>query len=149
MIKGETKVPATGAGLAGRPSSRYWLIAKNANGRIEALTVDLDEQETIPVFSFREEAEMYARFEVWDDWWVRETSAGELLSLLFGSYSCVQLVALDPLPEICDEGMGCLVSVSRMDFALRLLGDRGTRVTSIPPRRAGDPRAPKEVRRWA
>jgi hypothetical protein len=125
------------------------LIAKNDNGPLKVLTINLEEQETIPIFSFREEAEMFTRLKAWDGWWVREISAGELASLLFGPYSRVKMVALDPLPEICDEGMTNLVSVRRMDFALRLLGDRGTRVTSTPARRAGDPRAPKEVRRWA
>lgn len=96
------------------------MIAKNDNGRMEALTINLDGQETIPIFSFREEAEMFIRFEAWDGWWVREISAGELASLLFGPYSCVEMVALDPLPEICDEGMTRLVSVSRKVFARTL-----------------------------
>jgi hypothetical protein len=130
-------------------SSGHWLIAKNDNGWMEALTIDLDGQKTIPVFSFREEAEMYMRFEGRGSWWVRKTSAEELISLLFGPYSCVEKVALDPLPEICDEGMSRLVSVRRKDFALRLLSDRGARATSAPARRADDPRAPKEVRLWA
>jgi hypothetical protein len=120
MIKGETKVAAPVAGLAGGPSSRYWLIARNEYGRMEALTIDLDGQEAMPIFSFREEAEMFIRFESWDGWWVREISAGELVSLLFGPYSRVKMVALDPLPEICDEGMTRLVSVSRKDFARML-----------------------------
>jgi hypothetical protein len=110
-------------------SSGYWLIVKNDNGPLEVLTVDLDGQKTMPVFSFREEAEMYMRFEVRGSWWVRKTSAGELASLLFGFYSCVEKVALDPLPEICDERMTPLVSVSRKDFtrtlAQELLGGRG------------------------
>jgi hypothetical protein len=136
------------AGAASGSGSRYWLIAKNDNGLLKVLTIDLDGQETIPIFSFTEEADMYMRSEVRGSWWVRETSAGELVSLLFGPYSCAKMVALDPLPEICDEGMGRLVTVRRTDFALRLLDDRGTRVTSTPARRAGDPRTPKEVRRW-
>ena len=120
MIKGETKVAGRVAGPMRGPSSRYWLIVKNEYGRMEALTTDLDGQETMPIFSFREEAEMYIWFEACDGWWVRETSAGELASLLFGPYSCVKMVALDPLPEICDEGMTRLVSVSRKDFARSL-----------------------------
>ncbi len=125
------------------------MIAKNDNGPLEVLTIDLDGQETIPIFSFTEEAEMYMRFEVRGSWWVRETLAGELVSMLFGPYSCVEMVALDPLPEICDEGMSRLVSVHRKDFALRLLGDQRTGISSTPARRAGDPREPKEVRLWA
>jgi hypothetical protein len=120
MIKGETKVAAPGTGLARDPSSGYWLIVKNEYGRMEALTIALDGQETIPIFSFREEAEMFTRFEACDGWWVRETSAAELASLLFGPYSRVELVALDPLPEICDEGLTRLASISRKDFARTL-----------------------------
>jgi hypothetical protein len=149
--RGRTRGDCTKAAGAARGSgSRYWLIAKNNNGLLEVLTINLEDQETIPIFSFREEAQTFIRFEPRDGWWVRETSAGELVSLLCGPYLLhVKSVALDPLPEICDEGMTHLVSVRRMDFALRLLGDRGTRVTSTPSRRAGGPRTPKEVRRWA
>jgi hypothetical protein len=117
------------------------LIVKNDNDPLEVQTVDLDGQKTMPVFSFREEAEMYMRFEVRGGWWVRKTSSGELISLLFGPYSCVEMVALDPLPEICDEGMSRLVSVRRKDFALRLFSDRGVRVTSPPPTSSSPPRS--------
>jgi hypothetical protein len=96
------------------------LIVKNDNGPLEVQTVDLDGQKTMPVFSFREEAEMFMRFEVRGSWWVRKTSARELASLLFGFYSCVEKVALDPLPEVCSEGMTPLVSVSRKDFTRTL-----------------------------
>jgi hypothetical protein len=115
------------------------LIVKNDDGPLEVQTADLDGQKTMPVFSFREEAEMYMGFEVRGSWWVRNTSAGELASLLFGIYSCVEKVALDPLPEIWGEGMTPLVSVSRKDFtrtlAQELLGSRGIRVSSTPVRR--------------
>jgi hypothetical protein len=108
------------AGTARSSSSGYWLIVKKDNGTLEVQTVDLDRQKTMPVFSFREEAEMYMRFEVRGSWWVRKTSAGELASLLFGFYSYVEKVTLDPLPEICGEGMTPLVSVRRKDFTRTL-----------------------------
>ena len=123
-VKGETKIAAPGAGAAGGPSSAYWLIVKNDNGPLEVLTIDLDGQKTMPVFSFREEAEMYMRFEVRGSRWVRKTSPGKLASLLFGSYSCVEKVALDPLPKICDERMTPLVSVSRKEFTRTLAQER-------------------------
>jgi hypothetical protein len=120
------------AGVARGPGSMYWLIAKNSNGSLEALTIDLDGQEMLALFSFREEAEMFTRFEACDGWWVRETSAEELVSLLFGPYSHVEMMVLDPLPEICDEGMTHLVCVSRKAFARKLSGDRGIRITVAP-----------------
>jgi hypothetical protein len=119
--RGRTRGDCTiAAGAARGSGSRYWLIAKNDNGPLEVLTIDLDGQETIPIFSFTEEAEMYMRFEVRGSWWVRKTSAGELASLLFGFYSYVEKVTLDPLPEICGEGMTPLVSVRRKDFTRTL-----------------------------
>jgi hypothetical protein len=120
------------AGATRGPGSRYWLITKNANGPLEALTFDLDGQETLPLFSFREEAEMFTRFEAWDGWRVRETSAEELASLLVGPYSHVESMALDPLPEICDEGMVHLVCLRRKEFARMLLDDRGIRIILAP-----------------
>jgi hypothetical protein len=131
--RGRTRGDCTLAAREARgSSSRYWLIAKNDNGWTKALIINLEGQETIPIFSFREEAEMFAQFEAGGSWWVRETSAEELASLLFGPYSCVKMVALDPLPEICHEGTTLLVSVRRNDFALKLLGDRGMRVSPAP-----------------
>lgn len=144
--RGRTRGDCTpAAGTARGSSSGYWLIVKNDNGPLEVLTVDLDGRKTMPVFSFREEAEMYMRFEVRSSWWVRKTSPGELASLLVGFYSCVEKVALDPLPEICDERMTPLVSVSRKNFtrtlAQKLLDGRGIKVSSTPARRPIDLRA--------
>jgi hypothetical protein len=108
------------------------LIARSDVRRVEPLTTDIDGQETMPVFSFREEAELFMRLDGWRGWWVRETSAGELASLLFGTHSYVKMLALDPLPGICDEGMTHLVSLRKNDFAKRLLDDRGLRVVPTP-----------------
>ena len=119
------------AGAAPGPRSRYWLIARSDEGRMEPLTIAFDGQETMPVFSFREEAELFMRLDGWRGWWIREISAGELASRLFGPYSHVVMMALDPLPEICDEGMTHLVSVRRNDFAKGLLDDRGFRVGPV------------------
>ncbi len=145
--RGRTRGDCAPAACTARGScSGYWLIVKNDNDPLEVQTVDdLNGQKTMPVFSFREEAEMYMCFEVRGSWWVRKTSAGELASLIFGPYSCIEKVALDPLPEICDEGMVHLVSVSRKDFtrtlAQKLLGGRGMEVSSTPARRPIDLRA--------
>ncbi len=125
MRKGKTKVAASVAGPARDSSFRYWLIVKNDNGTLEALTINLGGQEALPIFSFREEAEMFIWFEACDGWCVREVTALELASLLSGPYSRVKMVALDPLPETCDEGMTRLVSLSRKVLARKLLGDRG------------------------
>ena len=64
----------------------YWLIAKKRNNRIEVLTLRTGgEQETLPVFSSEQEAEIFLRFGgVTGGWRARESSAGELVSVLCG-----------------------------------------------------------------
>jgi len=62
---------------------------------------------------------------------------------------CVKKVALDPLPEICDEGMAPLVSVSRKDFARTLLDGREMRVTLAHRSATQRPLHVKEATLWA
>jgi hypothetical protein len=84
--------------------------------------------ETLPVFSFEEEAELFLRLEVpGTSWRVRESTAGELISILYGSCASVEKVALDPPPEIAGKAVLDLVSLSRKDF-LRTLMDKEGRV---------------------
>jgi hypothetical protein len=108
-----------------RPSSRYWLIAKNEKLRNEVLTIDRDGKETLPVFSFREEAEMF----LWLDgleggWRVKESRAGEIVSVLMGPHASAGHVALDPLPEMVAGKTLGLVSLDREGFLRGLLGER-------------------------
>jgi hypothetical protein len=96
----------------------YWLIAEKRNNRIEVLTIRTDdEQETLPVFSSEEEAEIILRFGgVTGGWRARESGAGELVSVLSGPCAGVKKVALDPSPEMVVEGTIRLVSLLRETF---------------------------------
>jgi hypothetical protein len=101
------------------PGSAYWLIARNKNSRLEVLATGLaGGEEAMPVFSHEEEAELFLR--LWkvgfDGWQARESSAGELISVLYGPCASVQRVALDPLPEMLLERTVGLVSLSRKRF---------------------------------
>jgi hypothetical protein len=75
-------------------------------------------EEAMPVFSHEEEAELFLR--LWkagfDGWQARESSAGELISVLYGPCASVERVALDPLPEMLLERTVGLVSLSRKRF---------------------------------
>jgi hypothetical protein len=107
------------------PGSVYWLIAKNENGRLEVLAVDLAAgEEMLPVFSHVEEAEMFLR--LWevasDGWQVRESTVGELVSVLYGPCAGVRRVALDPLPGMVGQRTVGLVSLGRERFLGLLLG---------------------------
>jgi len=108
------------ARVSGRqPDSAYWLLVRNENGGLEVLATDLaGGEEALPVFSHEEEAEMFLRLGQagFDGWQARESTAGELISLLYGPCAGVERVALDPLPEMLVERTVGLVSLSRERF---------------------------------
>jgi hypothetical protein len=136
VIKGETKVAGPVAGRARGSSSRYWLIAKNEDGRLEPLTIDRCGGEMLLVFSFEEEADLFFELgSIGCDWRVREVGCEELMSVLYGPCAGVRSVALDPLPATVAEAMFDLVRLGRERFVEHLMG--GGRAPEITERRQG------------
>ena len=116
------------ANRASHPRPPYWLVIKRTISGMEVLTVDLvGEEEALPVFSFREEATLFLRSRYGDtgvdNWWIRKTGAGELLTLLKTRHD-VEKVALDPLPEVVSSAAMDLFCVSRSMW-MDLLAGRG------------------------
>ena len=110
------------------PAPAYWLITKMVNGRMEVLTLHC--KQTLPVFSHKEEAQMFLRFSrdvVEEGWRVTESGAGELVSVLYGLCGEVEEVALDPLPEMVAERTVGLVSLDRGCFIERITSTRRRR----------------------
>jgi hypothetical protein len=102
--------------LGRRSVSPFWLLATAGNCPMDILTVDCGGGVALPVFSHEEEAELFLGLGgVADGWRVRESSAGELVSLLFGPCAGVESVALDPSPLMASEMMA-LVRVGRDRF---------------------------------
>jgi hypothetical protein len=117
--------------MNGAKTPSYWLVVKDEMSRMEVLTIRrAGREEVLPVFSFEEEARMFLEYgAAGSGWRVRETSPGELASVLFGPCAGVERVALDPSP-----GIGTpldLVCVRRKEFARLLLEKESGR-------RAGD-----------
>ena len=114
-------------GQPGRSSaSAYWLIAKDQNVRVEVLTIEHGGEEVLPVFSHEEEAELFLGLAgVGDGWRVRQSGAGEIISVIYGPCAGVRSVALDPLPEMVAEEAVELVSLGRNRFVERLVGGEG------------------------
>ncbi len=106
------------------PRRPLWLIANHENGRVGVFTLGSDDdKETLPVFSFEEEAETFLRLgEAGTGWQARETTAGELISLLRGSYAGVKRVALDPLLVVDGEMVFDLAGWDRRDFLRDFVG---------------------------
>ncbi len=101
------------------PGPTYWLIAKNENRRMEVLTIERAGEEVLPLFSFGEEAVAFLGLGGYGgEWRVKESWAGELVSVLMGLCAGVGRVALDPLPKT----VGFVRSLDREDFVRHLLG---------------------------
>jgi hypothetical protein len=140
----ETKQPRRPAeGTLRQPPGpvSYWLIAERQDNRIEVLTLHTDgTQETLPVFSSEEEAKIFLRFGgVTGRWRARESSAGELVSVLYGPCAGVRKVALDPSPEMVNEGTVGLVSLLRESFLGLIMVRRGRPLRLGEPEERGSP----------
>jgi hypothetical protein len=111
--------PAPGRG----PGTTWWLVAKDGHLCKELLTVNCGGGRALPVFSGEGEAEMF----VWlggafeDSWRIRETSTGELISILCGPCESVRSVALDPSPGMKKVEIIDLVTVTRERFLDRIV----------------------------
>jgi hypothetical protein len=117
-------------------TQRYWVIAKDAKdgfgrpvGQPDLLTVDLGGTgQALPVFSFEEEAEMFLWLQRTEDGReVRETTPGQLVSILYGPCADVGRVMLDPLPEIGARLQNSLFGMDRNDFVESVMGARRTK----------------------
>jgi hypothetical protein len=123
-------------GLARRP---LWIITCYRNNRMEVLTFDPDGDDggSLPVFSFEEEAQTFLGFSENDQegnrWRIRETTAGELVSVLLAPCADVRQVMLDPLPLSLGRLMAPLYSVTRERFLEDLMGSRGEPTGELVP----------------
>src|SRR5919106_5352369 len=121
-------------------TQRYWVIAKVAKdglGQLELLTLDLEGTgEALPVFSFEEEAEMFLWLQSTEEGQeVRETTPGQLVSILYGPCADVGRVMLDPLPEIGARMQISLLGMDRNVFVESVMGARRLDTPNKPSRR--------------
>ncbi|HKH12142.1 MAG TPA: hypothetical protein VKA73_13465 [Rubrobacter sp.] len=101
----------------------YWLICDGAEPS-RAFVLDLaGVGRSLPVFSFREEAELFlALGGLGGGWAVREGGTGDFLPLFFGPHANLKGVVLDPLPVMLRDSMAGLISISPDRFLARFLG---------------------------
>jgi hypothetical protein len=123
------------AKIAGRPQ---WLITKLTPSRMDIFATHLcGDGKALPVFSFEEEAEMFLDLRLAaskDGWRVRQTSVGELVSILYGPCSDTKKVVLDPVPELGREELVDLLSIPRNAFLRLLLGEEApSNLHLVPP----------------
>ena len=101
----------------------WWLISGGPDPA-GVLTLELDGLgRTLPVFSFRQEAEMFLAFgALGEGWRAAQSGAGGLLSVFLDVGADVESVVLDPLPAMVGDGTAGLVGVSLGRFVERFLG---------------------------
>ncbi len=102
------------------PVPLRYLIARLENNRLRVLT--LAAGETLPVFGTRRAAHDFLRDGGFGGGWqVRESTAGELISLLMGQLAEVEFVALDPRSDLTVSG-AIPKGASKRDFITTLMG---------------------------
>lgn len=102
-----------------------YLIARHEHNRLELLTLAGEPYGgTLPVFGTERAARDFLRRGGFGGGWrVRESTTGELVSLLLGRLSGVDSVALDPRPDLAMPGGAKLKSTSKKEFIAVLMGE--------------------------
>jgi hypothetical protein len=106
--------------------SLYVIVRRETRG-LELLRISLRSgEQVLPVFSSGEAARRFLLSGALEEGWhVRECSAGELVSLLFGPCANVKQVLLNPLPDPLMVKDGLANPVYREGFIASLLEGRG------------------------
>jgi hypothetical protein len=113
----------------------FWMVLE---GRRQALPLMVflsdGSTEALALFSGQEEARMFCHFcEEGASTNIRQTTTGEVISLLYCPWCAAKHVALDPFPEILGGRLLLgLLTLSREDFALRFAGLGSEPVARLP-----------------
>ena len=124
MIKAVETATAGGAHTFGEHSVAVWyLISRCENNRMDVLTVfPRDDEETVPVFGAQQMAGEFLRDGGFGPGWhVRESTAGELISLLLSLLSDVNSVALNP-PDLASLENALSNKATKREFMAVLMG---------------------------
>jgi hypothetical protein len=119
------ETPPREAGHREGPSRLRYLIARREGNRLEVLTLAAEPcRETLPVFTGAGAAQDFLRCgSVGGDWRVRESTTGELVSLLVGHLPHVDRIVLDPIFGV-SAGDAEPRSASKKEFVAALMGER-------------------------
>ena len=101
------------------PGSMFWVVFADECQLTRPLTLGLEGgEEALAVFSHQEEADMLLRWfgRAGKGWHIRQTSAGKVVSLLYGPCCGANAVALDPSPQMLADGFLSSVVLERGRF---------------------------------
>lgn len=109
----------------------FWVVCEEPEDPVVPLTVGLTGLgETLPVFSFEEEALLYLGARDTDGLRTARLPAGRLLMLLLGRWSGFGSVALDPISDLDADLAIPLTTMSRARFVRFLASYQGGGVGS-------------------
>jgi hypothetical protein len=102
----------------------FWMVLEGSTRRLPLTVFLSDGMEALVLFSGEEEARMFCHFcKEGANANLRQTTTGEVISLLYCPWCAAKHVALDPFPEILGSRLLLgLLTLDREDFALRFAG---------------------------
>ena len=101
----------------------FWIVLDSSGPLVPLRIVLPDGREALALFSGEEEAKMFCSLrEAEGDPHLRETSVGEVISLLYCPLMAARHVALDPLPGILGSRLLGLITLDRERFARSFAG---------------------------
>jgi hypothetical protein len=78
----------------------HYLISRYNHNRMDVLVSYSSDEAALPVFSTKQAAWQFMRAtDMGSEWHVKESTAGELISLLMGHIADVEIVVLNPPPS--------------------------------------------------
>lgn len=94
-----------------------YLIVCNDDNRLKLFTLPADSGESLPVFDSEQAAEKFLRLnQCGAEWHVRESTAGELISLLMGHIADVEQISLNPPPKDTKNPVVVPETLDKRDF---------------------------------
>ena len=102
----------------------FWTVLEGSPQALPLMMFLSDGKEALALFSGEEEARMFCHFcEEEASTNIRQTTTGEVISLLYCPWCAAKRVVLDPFPEILGSRLLLgLPTLSRAEFALRFAG---------------------------
>jgi hypothetical protein len=113
----------------------FWMVLEGSARGLPLMVFLSDGTEAMALFSGEEEARMFCHFcEEGASTNIRQTTTGEVISLLYCPWCAAKHVALDPFPEILlgSRLLLGLLTLSRADFARRFGGLGSDPVGRVP-----------------
>jgi hypothetical protein len=104
----------------------FWVVLESGTWTAPFTVLLPEGKKAIALFSAEEEAMMFCHLsKQGKKGSIRHTTAGGVLSLLYGQWAVARHVALDPLPEILGGGLLGLLTLDKEHFTRSFAGEKG------------------------